>query len=674
MLEKFLVFSLVFILCVTCFIVTSNEEQNTLSSSIKLVGAQLPKQNGLNGQGIKIGIVDTGVDFDHPDLHGYGKSGRIIGGYDYVNTDKRPIDVNGHGTEVAGIIGANGSFSGMAPRSQLFSYKVSSTGEAVSSEYIIQAISRAIEDKMNVVNISLGVNRTNDELENAVDEAVKKGIIIVTAAGNNGPDDMTIGSPGGDFNVITVGASYNNITSSLVSTLEVGNKQHNVIPMLGTDVLKNPVTGKIVYGGYGRVKDLQGIDIKDSILLEQRGSDTKGEKVFFSEKEKNAADRGARGLIVYNNQSGIFFGELRGPNSTNYQPRIPVISISGNDGLELKSMSKNNTVASLNIFYHPDFVAPFSSRGPVSPFYVKPDLVAPGVYVNTTSLGGKYNLTSGTSIAAPHVTGAIALLLQEHPNLSPSSIISLVTTTTDPVTDAYGKIFSINIAGSGRLNVTRASSADLIISPHSLVFNLSYGNPSETRVLDLHSIDDTAIPKLKAQFSSSNPNLVFNYTTSNNTLAVQITDNAKNPGDYDGFITIDDSRTVYRIPVLIHVTKGTLEARQNNTQISFSINYPGKWSYAKISLVKAGAHDTKIIGITPQDSKTISIHSAGEYWVQADIKVENQTDHAYKTLVIDNVTENYPDIEEILQIPIKQTVIIFSILAIAVIVSLVKRR
>lgn len=674
MVEKFLVFSLAFVLCITCFIASSNEEQNTLSSSIKLVGAQLPKQNGLDGQGIKIGIIDTGVDFDHPDLHGYGKSGRISGGYDYVNTDKRPIDVNGHGTEVAGIIGANGSFSGMAPRSQLFSYKVSSSGEAVSSEYIIQAISRAIEDKMNVVNISLGVNRTNDELENAVDEAVKKGIVIVTAAGNNGPDDMTIGSPGRDFNVITVGASYNNITSSLVSTLEVGNKQYNVIPMLGTDVLKSPITGKIVYGGYGRVKDLQGIDAKDSILLEQRGSDTKGEKVFFSEKEKNAADRGAIGLIVYNNQSGIFFGELRGPNSTNYQPRIPVISISGSDGLELKSMSKNNTLASLNIFYHPDFVAPFSSRGPVSPFYVKPDLVAPGVYVNTTSLGGKYNLTSGTSIATPHVTGAIALLLQEHPNLDPSSVISLIDTTTDPVTDAYGKVFSISIAGSGRLNVTRASSADLIISPHSLVFNLSYQDPSDTKILNLHSIDNTIIPKLKVQFESSNPGLVFNYTSSNNTLSVQITDSTKNQGDYDGFITIDDSKTVYRIPVLIHVTKGTLEANQNNNQISFSINYPDKWSYAKISLMKAGSHDIKTIGITPQDSKTISINSAGEYWIQADIKAENQTDHAYKILSIDHVTESYPDIEEILQIPIKQTIIIFSVVAIAVIVSLVKRR
>jgi minor extracellular serine protease Vpr len=193
-------------------------------------------------------------------------------------------------------------------------------------------------------------------------------------------------------------------------------------------------------------------------------------------------------------------------------------------------------------------------------------------------------------------------------------------------------------------------------------------------VLDLHSLDNATIPNLKVQFESSNPGLVFKYTSSNNTLATQITDNTKNQGDYDGFITIDDSKTVYRIPVLIHVTKGTLEASQNNNQISFSINYPDKWSYAKISLMKAGSHDTKIVGITPQDSKTISINSAGEYWVEADIKVENQTDHAYKILSIDHITESYPDIEEFLRIPIKQAIIIFSILVIAVIVSLLKRR
>ena len=675
MIEKSLIFSLAFVLCISYFISESFEdEHNIISKSIQLVGVQTARQQGLNGQGVKVGIIDTGIDFNHPDLRGYGTLGRVFGGYNYVNTSEKPLDTNGHGTEVAGIIGADGNFSGVAPKSQLFSYKVSSTGEAVSSEYIIEAISQAIEDKMDVINISLGVNRTNDGLENAVDEAIKKGIVVVSAAGNNGPDDETIGSPGRDFNVITVGASYNNITSSLVSTFEIGSKQYDAIPMLGVNALQNPIEGKIIYGGYGRLKDLENLDVKGSILLEQRGSDTKGEKVFFSEKEKNAAERGATGLIVFNNKNGIFFGELIGPNSTrDYHPRIPVISISGEDGLKLKSTLNNNTIGHFNIFYHPDFVAPFSSRGPVSVFYVKPDLVAPGVFVNTTTIGGKYNATSGTSIAAPHVTGAVAILLQKYPNLDPSSVASLITTTTDPVTDAYGNTLPIEVAGSGRLNITRAESANMIISPHSLVFNLSYDHHTETKPLKLRSINGISIPKLKVQFSSRESNLTFNYTINNNTINVQITDNSKRIGNFEGFIIIDDSKTLYRIPVLIHLTKGTLNVNQNNGQINFSIDYPEKWSYAKISLIRSGTHDVKTTAITPNNTETLSVHNIGEYWIQADIKTENQTDHIYQTLMINQVSENI-DFEEILHIHLKQVIIIFSILSIAAIVGLTVRR
>ena len=93
------------------------------------MGVQIPREYGFTGQGVKVGIIDTGIDFNHPDLHGYGPLGRVVGGYNYVNTNDVPLDTNGHGTEVAGIIGADGNFSGMAPKSQLFSYKVSSTGE-----------------------------------------------------------------------------------------------------------------------------------------------------------------------------------------------------------------------------------------------------------------------------------------------------------------------------------------------------------------------------------------------------------------------------------------------------------------------------------------------------------------------------------------------------------------
>jgi minor extracellular serine protease Vpr len=666
LIKRLTIFFLVLVLCIS--ISYSFEEEQ---KSIQLVGVKTAKQHGLDGQGIKVGVIDTGIDFNHPNLQGYGQAGKIYGGYNFPNPDQKPLDTNGHGTEVAGIIAAQGNFSGIAPKSQLYSYKVSSTGESVSSEYIIQAISQAITDKMNVINISLGVNKTNDELETAVDNAVKKGIVIVSAAGNNGPDNQTIGSPGRDINVITVGASYNNITSSLVSTLEIQGKQFSVIPMLGTKALPNAIQGKIIYAGYGRTKDLAHLNAKGAILLEQRGSDTKGEKVFFSAKEKNAADSGAIGLVVFNSQEGIFFGDLMGPNSTKeYHPRIPTISMSQEDGIKLES--KNNTVANLNIFYHPDFVAPFSSRGPVSPFYIKPDLVAPGVFVNTTTIDGRYNITSGTSIATPHVTGAVALLLQKYPNLDPSSIASLVSTTTDPVTDPYNKTLPIEVAGSGRLNITRAESANLIITPHSMVFHISYNSPDQIQVINLHSINNSTY-KLQIHFSSSEPTLVFNYTITNHTLDVQISDHSKKPGVFQGFITIDDSKTLYRIPVLVYLTKGTLNATSSNGQVNFSLTYPNEWSYAKISIMESNTHEIKTTSITPHNNQTLSVHNPGLYWIVSDIKSGNETDHAYQTLMVNQVSGNIT-FEDVTHIPIKQTIIIFLILIFAAIIVLVARR
>jgi minor extracellular serine protease Vpr len=676
-MDRFLVFFLVIIPCISFYFLDAfGEKQHVLpSKSIQLVGVKIPLQNGYDGRGIKVGIIDTGIDFNHPDLHGYGLSGKVIGGYDYVNTNEKPLDINGHGTEVAGIVAANGSFSGMAPESQLFSYKVSSNGEAVSSEYIIKAVSRAIEDKVNVINISLGVNRTNDGLEKAVDQAKENGIVVVVAAGNNGPESKTIGSPGRDINAITVGASYNNITSSLVSTLEIGNKRFTVLPMLGVKAFPNSLQGKIVYGGYGRLKDLQNLDLNGSILLEQRGSNIRGEKIFFSEKELNAVTRGAKGLVIFNNQSGFFFGELTVPNSTaEFNSKIPVISMSGEEGIKLKSILTNKTIGRVRVFQHPDFVAPFSSRGPASPFYLKPDLVAPGVFVNSTTLDGEYNLTSGTSFAAPHVTGAVAILLQRHPNLDPPSVASIIVTTTDPVTDPYGNEFPIEISGSGRLNVTRAFSADLIFNPHSLVFNLSYDNTSQNKILQINSIENSVIPKLNIYFSSNESSLGFNYSISNNTINAQITEHIKKSKDYEGFIVVDDSKTTYRIPVIIHFTKGTLKVSQKNDHLDLSLDYPKDWSYAKISLMKAGSHEVRSTSILPQITRTIPIHSVGEYWIEAEITTSNGTDYAYQTLIVSQFTESSIDFEESLKVPVKQIIIISSILCVIIIVGLVAIR
>jgi minor extracellular serine protease Vpr len=176
---------------------------------------------GIDGTGVKIAVIDTGVDYNHPDLLGWGPDGKVIGGYNFIQENEPPLDTNGHGTQVAGVIAADGEKSGVAPKAKILAYKVSEDGEGVSSDLIIRAIEKAIEDEADIINISLGVNKTNSKIERAVNLALEKEIFVVTAAGNDGPGIETIGSPGMNFGSVTVGATYNNLTSSLVATLEI---------------------------------------------------------------------------------------------------------------------------------------------------------------------------------------------------------------------------------------------------------------------------------------------------------------------------------------------------------------------------------------------------------------------------------------------------------------------
>ena len=97
------------------------------------------------------------------------------------------------------------------------------------------------------------------------------------------------------------------MTSSLIATLEVDEKQYTIIPMVGSSKTNEPITGKIIFGGFGKNSDLENLDVKDTILIVERGSNVKDELLFFSIKEKNAADAGAKALIVYNNEPGIFW-------------------------------------------------------------------------------------------------------------------------------------------------------------------------------------------------------------------------------------------------------------------------------------------------------------------------------------------------------------------------------
>ncbi len=642
-----------------------------LDKSAKYVGVQHPQDLGFYGKGIKVAVIDTGVDYTHPDIFGFGPDGKVIGGFDFIENDNSPQDTNGHGTEVAGIIAANGKIRGVAPEAKILAYRVSDTGESVASDLIVKAILRAIEDDADIINLSLGVNRTNDKIEDAINQAVKSGIVVVAAAGNSGPDLRTIGSPGKDPHAITVGATYNNITASLVATLEIDGKRFQVLPMVGTEKLVGPIAADITFGKYGRSSDLQGVDIMGKILLVERGSDTKDELVYFSEKEKNAANAGAKALIVYNNEPGIFLGDLKNKlEGPEYQPRIPAVSMSKEDGLELRAMLENKTSGTINTFYHPDFVSFFSSRGPVSPFYIKPNLVAPGVFVNTTSTYGMYNLTSGTSFAAPHVSGAAAILLEKNPTLNPQQIKSIISTTADPVSDTFGTLFPQEISGVGRLNITKAFDANLIISPDYAIFDLSPFTKSQTIEFDLNTIDGTKPnPTINIEFDDKIAS--FNHKIDGTTLSVTANIVASEIGEYQGSITVLDHTTTYHIPVLLRISDGAVRISEENGKMDFAIESEQEWSYAKISVYNQDSRLIDSISITPTESKSIMVQNSDTYWIQADLKSGKNTTSIYNTITVESVT---PSFALDIGIPNQQLLMLIGIGAIVGMIGLIMYR
>ncbi len=195
----------------------------TLHDSVPLIGAPqvwaMTDANGkpVTGQGVRVAIIDTGVDYAHPDLGGcFGPACRVIGGYDFVNQDTDPMDDNGHGTHVAGIVAASGVITGVAPGAKLLAYKVLNAEGTGKDSDVIAALERAADpdgnpatdDGAHVINLSLGGDgNPDDPVCQAVDNAVDLGIVVVAAAGNSGPYFETLASPGVARKALTVAAS-----------------------------------------------------------------------------------------------------------------------------------------------------------------------------------------------------------------------------------------------------------------------------------------------------------------------------------------------------------------------------------------------------------------------------------------------------------------------------------
>lgn len=184
----------------------------------------------LTGKGVTVAIIDTGIDHTHPDLGGcIGPGCKVVSGYNFIEGEdtSNSMDSDGHGTHVAGIVAANGALTGMAPDASLYAYKVM-RGRGADSDSLISTVIAALEkaadpdgnpmtdDHIDIVNLSLGTLLfLNASLDEAANNAMAEGIMVIVAAGNTGSTLSDTGlndisSPANAEQVLTVGAMDNN--------------------------------------------------------------------------------------------------------------------------------------------------------------------------------------------------------------------------------------------------------------------------------------------------------------------------------------------------------------------------------------------------------------------------------------------------------------------------------
>jgi len=331
----------------------------------------------------------------------------------------------------------------------------------------------------------------------------------------------------------------------------------------------------------------------------------------------------------------------------------------------------------LDVFYHPDFVAFFSSRGPVSPFYMKPDIVAPGAFINTTNSGGNYKIVSGTSFAAPHVAGTAALVLQKNPHLTPDELKSILMTTSDVISNEYDERFPVEVAGTGRINAAKAIDSELIIIPPNLIFNLSAYNQIQTKDLEIMGIDNQPV---SIRFENNQvADFDYDLKRENLTITAKLSQQGikYNWGEFESRMIISYNDIEYNIPIIVRINEATILVNEDDGVLSFDVSGHPSWSYAKISVTNRETGETFTESITPTKKSELTVYQPGEYWIEANIKkidgLSSKTLNVYETIKIEKAEENQSFVNT-LNLPEKPLLIITAVMIITVVVGIFIRK
>jgi minor extracellular serine protease Vpr len=471
-----------------------------LSTAVTMTQADIARSElGLTGRGIRVAIMDTGVDYDHPDLGGcFGPGCRVEVGHDFVGDDYNndssdpafnpiptpdpfPDDCNGHGTHVAGIVGARGGVMGVAPEVTYGAYRVFGCNGSTDADIMLAAMDQIAKDGADVVNISIGSSFQwpNYPTAQGVDRLVNKGIVVVTSAGNSGANGpWAVSAPGVGQKAIAT-ASFNNRTlKSPLFTVTSDDRKvaynpatgGTAIPFSGTHPVIRTGTQTSTTDGCNAVAPAPG-SLAGKIALIRRGTCT------FHEKAVNAQAAGAIALVIYNNAAGAITPNVVGPVAIN----IPVVGITSADGNVIDSRlaagavdltwtteTLASPIATANL------IAGSSSYGMSPDLTLKPDIGAPGAGIRSTfplERNGYANL-SGTSMASPHVVGGIALLLEARPNTPAAAVRSIVQNSASPRlwggNPALGLLDNTHRQGAGMVQIADMIRSTTKIEPGKL--------------------------------------------------------------------------------------------------------------------------------------------------------------------------------------------------------------
>jgi subtilisin family serine protease len=508
-----------------------------LTTSVPWIGAPQVWQGigNVTGTGVSIGIIDSGIDYLHKDFGGSGVytgqnfadntvpwNAKVVGGHDFAgdaytgsNTphpDGDPMDLEsvGHGTHVAGIAAGYGVTSegdtyagpwapgvdyslfsvgpGVAPGAKLYAIRV--FGSGLSTGLSTQGIEWALDpngdgnlsDHLDVINLSLGspFGSSESQTVTAVENAAAAGVIVVAAAGNEGDTTYVVSAPGVAPRAISVAASADaGVRASdlhITSPAEIAGNPDSTPAAFGGATSESGLSGPVVLvtPNNACTAITNGAEIAGNIALIDRGICT------FVSKVKAAQNAGAIGVIVVDNK-GEFPFTMVGKDDT---ITIPALLTSGAGGDRIKSKLPTPGVqATLMLLSDGGTVAYFSSRGPrESQDALKPDITAPGYVITSAAARGGTTAANfgGTSMATPHVAGAMALLKQLHSDWSPQALKALVMNTA---TDLYanfnqqGPLMSPMRVGAGELYMPTAAASSSIAydADHPDLVSLCFG-------------------------------------------------------------------------------------------------------------------------------------------------------------------------------------------------------